>query len=732
MRRHGNIVRQLLAGSAFAAVGMFGMAVPAFAQDSAAEGVGDIVVTANKREQSLQKVPIAITAFDESGIREARIENFRDVVLRIPNFYADSVSRTQTSIAMRGAGSLEDSPGSDQAVALFVDEVYVGENSGLDFDFFDVERIEVLRGPQGTLFGRNVMGGAVSIVTRKPTAEPTASVEASFGRFNQLDVRGMVGGALVGDSLMGQLAFSSKNSNGYARNIFTGERQEQDDTQSIRGKLRFNPDDAFDLNLTVNYMRDKSKGIARKLTGDVPASLNQPLDLDVTQQNMDGGYDREASGVTLRMDYQLPIGTITSISAYRSGNHKTNVDLDATPFEIAEFKLQQNRIKQYSQELRLGGTAGNVDYVFGIYYLDVKLRRNEFLVVEGYPGSLFDEIAPGGTAAPEGRGQYINTTSYAGFGQFTWNVTDRLRLTGGARYTWEKKRGQTYCLQDGILCSAYVLDVGDKWRAFTPKATIDYDIGERAMVYATVARGFKGGGFASDFPDAASAIAGGSFDPEKAWSYEAGIKARWFDNKLQTNATIYRVDYSDLQVRQINGPFTIVGNAGKSRVKGAELEVIVRPADGLEIFGNYAYTDGKYKSLVLEGDDYSGNSLILTPKNAFTVGGSYRAEFEEGASLTLRGDVLYKSTSYLDVSNDPALTARYGGVVNLSATYVFPGEKWELSLFGKNVTNVRTMSTAQDYSVFFLSGDQLAAGQKVVATSYNRPATYGVSLRWKY
>ncbi|SEJ95068.1 iron complex outermembrane recepter protein [Sphingobium sp. AP50] len=703
----------------------------AFAQENN-QGFGDIVVTANKREQSLQKVPIAISAFDETAVRAARIENFRDVVLRIPNFYADSVSRTQTSIAMRGAGSLEDSPGSDQAVALFVDEVYVGENSGLDFDFFDVERIEVLRGPQGTLFGRNVMGGAVSIITRKPTTDTTATLEGTFGRFNQIDVRGMLGGALISDTVMGQIAFSSKNSDGYARNEVTGNRLERDNTQSVRGKLRFHPSEDFDANLSVNYMRDKSKGIARKLYGDVPAALNAPDQLDVTQQDMDGGYDRKAYGATLRLDYKLPIGTITSISAYRYGLHRTNVDLDGTPLEIAEFKLQQNRVKQLSQELRLGGTAGDLDYVLGVYYLNVKLRRNEFLTVEGYPGSLFDEIAPGGTVAPEGRGQYINTESYAGFGQFTWHVSDRLRLTGGARYSWEKKSGQTYCLQDGILCSAYLLDVSDHWSALTPKATIDFDVADGIMAYATVARGFKGGGFASDFPDAESARAGGSFDPEFAWSYEAGIKARWFDNHLQTNVTAYRVDYSDLQVRQINGPFTIVGNAGKSQVKGVELEIVARPFAGVEIFGNYAYTDGKYKSLVLEDADYSGNRLILTPKNSFTVGGSYTMEFDADSSLTLRGDVLYKSKSYLDVSNDDLLTAKYDGVVNLSASYLFGGGKWEVSLFGKNVTGVRTPSTAQDYSVFFLSGDDLAAGKRVIATSYNRPTTYGVTLRWKY
>jgi len=709
------------------------VAMPGFTQTQAPAPavLGEVIVTAQRREESLQKAPLAISAFSSETIQADRIEGLQDVVTRVPNFYSDAVSRTQGSLAMRGAGSLEDSPGSDQAVSLFIDEVYIGENSGLDFDFFDIERIEVLRGPQGTLFGRNSMGGAVSVITRRPTSEPEATMEMTVGRHDQMDLRGMVGGAVFGESVAGQIAFSSKDSGGYARNVVTGNRQGQEDSQNVRAKLRFNPSDALDVNLSANYMTDKSKGIPRKLTGDVPASLDAPEGLDTTQQNMDGGYDRQTSGVTLSVDYDIPVGTLTSISAYREGSHKTNVDLDGTPFELAEFKLQDNQVSQFSQELRLAGTAGAVDYVAGLYYLNVSLRRNEYLVVEGYPGSLFDELVPGGTDGEEGRGQHMNTESYAGFGQFTWNVSDRLRLTAGARYTWEEKSGETYCMQDGVLCSEYSLDVGDNWSAFTPKATIDFDVAEGIMAYAMASKGFKSGGFASDFPDAESAIAGGSFDPESAWSYEVGVKARWLEDRLQTNAAVYHVDYDDLQVRQIDGPFTIVGNAGKSSVDGVELEISARPMQGLDLFANYSYTDGSYDSLVLEGEDYSGNTLILTPKNAFTAGASYAFSTRNGGEVSLRGDYLYKSRAFLDVSNDPSMTAKYDGLVNASISYVFPNGKWDVSVFGQNITDVRTKTTAQNYSVFFLSLDQLLAGQQVIATSYNLPATYGLTVRWK-
>lgn len=692
------------------------------------QGLGDIVVTANRREESLQKVPVAIYAFGAEQIRAAKIEGFEDVVMRIPNFYSDSVSHTQQSIAMRGAGSLDDSPGTDQGVAMFVDDVYIGENSGLDFDFFDIERIEVLRGPQGTLFGRNVVGGAVNIITKAPPKEQQASVEIGYGRFDALSLRGMVGGPLIGDSVQGQIAFSVKNSNGYVDNQTTGQKQQRDDIKSFRAKLRYDDGGPFDATVGLNYMRDNSQGIARKLEGGPIPGIPLSPKRDTSDQSLNGGYDRETWGLTLNANYDLGPAVLTSITAYREGKHLSSVDLDATQLRIAEFNEQRNEISQFSQELRLAGESEALKWVVGLYYLNLDIQRTEDLFVQGAPGSFLEELT-GGAEFPEILGQQMRTKSFAGFGQATYSLAPSVRATAGLRYTTEKKAGSTYCILPGIQCGE-VFDVPSSktWNAFTPKFTLDVDLTPDVLGYATVARGFKSGGFISGVATAAEA--GTFFNPEYAWNYEAGIKARWLDNRLQTNITVYHVDYTDLQVRQFEGVSNNAGNAGKASVDGVEVELAARPVRGLDLFANYAYTDAKYDSLNLEGEDYSGNQMILTPKHAFTVGGSYTVDMADGGALTLRSDLQYKSKTQLDVSNNPALTAKYPGVLNGSLTYKFPNENWEISVFGKNLTNIRTKQTAQDYSVFFLPFDALVAGQTIVATSYNEPTTWGVSLRW--
>lgn len=724
----------LLTASALTLIGV----QPAVAQDIEGQaqpesnkqnsGLGEIVVTAQRREESLQKTPVAISAFGTEQIRAARIEDFQDVVMRIPNFYSDSVSHTQQSIAIRGAGSLDDSPGTDQGVAMFVDDVYIGENSGLDFDFFDVERIEVLRGPQGTLFGRNVVGGVVNIITQDPPRDPEASVELGYGRFDALSLRGMVGGPLIGDSIQGQFAFSVNDSSGYIENLTTGERQQRDDIKSFRAKLRYADGGPFDATLGLNYMRDNSQGIGRKIEGGPIPGIELSPKLDKTNQNLNGGYNRETWGTNLHANYDLGGAVLTSITAYREGKHLTSVDLDSTPLRVAEFDEQRNEIEQFSQEFRLAGESDALKWVIGAYYLNLHIQRTEQLFVQGAPGSYISDITGGG-AFPEILGQEIRTKSYAGFGQATYSITPSLRATAGLRYTSERKAGRTYCILPGVQCGElYDVPVGKTWDAFTPKFTLDYDVTPDILAYATIAKGFKSGGYISGVATAAEATS--YFNPEYAWNYESGVKARWLDDRLQTNVTVYHVDYTDLQVRQFEGVSSIAGNAGKASVDGVEVELAARPFYGLDLFANYAYTDAKYDKLILEGEDYSGNQMILTPKHAFTVGGSYKLDLADGSALTLRSDLQYKSLTQLDVSNNPALTAKYPGLLNGSINYEFANGTWELSVFAKNITNVRTKQTAQDYSAFFLPLDDIIAGRTIVSTSYNEPATWGVALRW--
>jgi len=707
------------------------LVTPAFAQDTNEArqgGLDEIVVTAERRETSLQKTPVAVSALGGEFIRDARIDDVSDVTTKVPGLVINYVTGTQAQIALRGAGSQVDGPFADQAVAIFVDDVFIGEEAGIDFDLFDIERIEVLRGPQGTLFGRNVVGGAVNIITRSPSSNPDAVIEATYGRFDQLDIRGMVSGPLILDTLAAQLSFSSKNSDGAFYNATTGNRVGAADEQSMRLKFRFTPNDRTKFDLTGNYSRNKGFGAPADLSGDVGSIAMFDPSPNVVNMNVDGGYNRKTWGVTGRLEHDFNGIVLTSISAYREGEHETVFDTDATAFRTIEF-TQRNDIQQFSQELRLTGESDALQWVAGLYYLNLDITKIEDVFVAGAPGSILEAIT-GGATFPEQLGQEAHTRSYAAYAQGTYSLTDRLRATAGLRYSYDKKFGRAFCIIPGIQCGeVYDVPLSESWDAFTPKFTLDYDLADDALVYATVSRGFKGGGFPASSPDPASAVV--PYNPEYAWNYEIGLKSRFLDNRLQANITAFRVEYSDLQTQQLDGARIIIRNAGKAHVNGIELELAARPVPQLDLFANYAYLDAVYDRLVIETDDFSGNRINFTPKHSLSAGGSYRWDFANDSSIVFRADVSRRSKVFHEPSNPAKGAVKYDALANASLTYGLPGGSWEVALWGKNIFNERYQLTALERSVFLLPAANFLAGDQVFYGAYNEPSTYGVTIRWK-
>ncbi len=695
--------------------------------DSAQFGLGDIIVTAQKREQSLQKTALAVSVLGAGALENDRIVDFGQVGARIPGFSMSQPIKTQTTIAIRGAGSVEDSAGADQAVGVFIDDVYMGNPSTFDFDLFDLERIEILRGPQGTIFGKNVVGGALNIITRNPGDEVVAKTEVTLGRFNRFDVRGSLSGPLVEDELSGLISFSSRSSDGYTFNTFTGKRLDQDDQVSGRAKLRWTPGDRIEVLVGGDYSRDKSYGISRIYLGPALPVVGTITEPGRVSQDLDGGYDRTMWGANARISYKLDQGEIVSVTAYRESQHNTATDADGTPFPAVHFTDIDADIKQFSQELRLSNKIGDLDYIAGIYYFFNDYARIESLHLEGPPGSFLDTVA--GIPFPEILGQRIKTKSYAAFLQGTYHVADAIRLTAGARYTWEKKYGNTVCILPGLQCGeVYDVAVSKHWSAVTPKFTIDADLADGIFGYATVSRGFKSGGFASGFELPASAEV--PFDPEYAWNYELGLKTRFFDNRLQVNIAGYYVDYTDLQVRFFNGTGqTIVGNSGSSTNKGVEIEMVALPARGLDLWLNYAYQKGKYKELVLEGEDFGGNTTIFTPKHSLSFGASYTLETAGGSEIKFSGDYTYKSLAYTTPENDPLQGTKYDGIVNASISYTFPNKQWEIQLWGKNLTNERVRLGTSRFGLFVLPVNDFLNGEPSYQSHFGPPTTWGVTVR---
>jgi len=695
----------------------------------------EVIVTAQKREESLQKTALAVSVMSGTFLEDNRIDDFIEVTSRIPGFSVTGPAKTQPGIALRGAGSLEDSAGIDQAVGIFIDDVYISAPSAFDSDLFDLERVEVLRGPQGTLFGKNVVGGAINFITRNPTQEKEASLQATYGRFNRFDVRGSVSGPLIDDELFGLISFSSRNSDGYTYNEFTDNMLDQDNEVSGRSKLLWTATEDFEILLSADYYRDKSYGISRAFLGPV-APIIGTLNTDplVVNHDQDGGYDRTIWGMSAKMSYSFDDGgEIVSITAYRNSEQRSIFDLDGTTAPTLHFDSSADS-DQFSQELRYVNDWGDLDYIVGLYYFDADNSQLESFEVEGQPGSLFaaliESIIGVNIPLPETLGQNISTKSYAIFAEGTYSFSDTFRVTLGGRYTWEDKSGNTFCSVPGFQCelSAYDVDVGDSWSAFTPKLTVAVDITDEILGYATVSNGFKSGGFVTGTE--AEALL--TFDPEEVWNYELGLKSRWFEDRLQVNVAGYFAEYSDLQFRFSRPDGLPDAGTADTENYGLEVEVMAIPIEGLDVWANYAYQEGEYTDLLIDGEQLAGNRTILTPKHSLSLGSAYTVYFSDGGSLTLAGDYTHKSLSLVDPSGDERTGQEINGLVDAYIAYTFPDEAWEIKFSGKNLTNEGLQTTISSPGVFVIPALDTLSGATTYNTHYSAPITWAVTVSFRY
>jgi iron complex outermembrane receptor protein len=695
----------------------------------------EVIVTAQLREQSLQDVPISIKALGAGEIAAKKIDDIGDIMYEVPGLSVYSFLPSQVNPSIRGAWSLNDAPGVDQSVAMFLDGVYIGQTGFFSFDLFDIERIEVLKGPQGTLFGRNVTGGALSVVTSNPPDAFDASFEGTVGDYGQREIQGIVGGPLS-EALSGQIAFSWKESDGFYTNITDGKDVEARDRFGVRGKLRYDVNDAVELVLSAEFLRDKTQGSAFDLTGDPLPYMgteafgpNDKVTLDFL-----GGLDNETQAYTGTITVDTSIGTITSITAYRESDNQVAADPDGT--DVVEFEaVDDDQIEQFSQELRLAGQANNIDYVGGLYFVNVEHERIQNRLFDGAPGSLF-EIFLWPEPVLEVDGQDIETTSYAAYGEITYTFERGLSLTGGIRYTKDEKTGTSFCTSGGpfVLCPSPALTISHdgSWDAITPRFVAQYEFSDDFMAYGSYSRGFKSGGFPLNIfdPDPQA-----EFKPEYADNYEVGIKSRHWDQRLQMNLAIFRTEYTDLQVIEIDSStgHTFAANAGEATTQGVELDLNVALTNALYVYGNYSYLDSEYKSLQLEGSDYSGNETPLTPEHSFNVGAEYTWDLPgDAGEVALRTNVLYKSRYFLSVDNDPNRTAKLDHIVNAGISYTTPGERWEFSLWGKNLTDERTFWITSDRGIFIQEAGDFFAGAQTYTVRYTDPRTWGATVRWNY
>jgi iron complex outermembrane receptor protein len=732
----------------------------------------DIVVTAQRRETLLQTTPVAVSAFAGNTLAENKIFTVADLASAVPAFSLTAGTPLDVELNVRGVTNTRlDSPSADPSVGTFLDGVYVGRTGDLNFDLYDLERIEVIRGPQGVLLGKNVVGGALNIVTAKPSFQKSASLLLSYGNYDAVLAAGHATGRLS-DSVAGRLSFQVRTHSGYGEDILHNREVETLDSYQGRAQLLYHADaSTWTARAVIDYNKDSSNGInvvaipstlercegsylrtnctrpwssLRRYLGltdprvNVAQSVQYAGDASPTQQFM------KRRGVGLMLDVQKDFGgfSFNSLTGYRDGRGRQLYDqTGAGPealgwdrarwaaytafvtqtrpagttanglFLFAEPVNEDASIKQFSQELRLTSTDkdSRVDWIAGVYLKKDSIDKVDHFIGETFLGGPLATLS--GESLWNNRGDVEN---YAAFAQLGLKLTDRLKLSAGVRYTRDKKDGTVSgtAIETGDrfnpldprpltpLAATFTRGGGfstpyeQSWSKTTPQATLEYTHSRDLFLYATVATGFKGGGY--DDTPANAAQAQTPYDPEKATNYEAGFKSTLFERRLRLNVSGFYMDYKDLQVVQTNAAClcNLTDNAASATLKGVEGELELDAGGGLRIFASGSYVDAKYEDFLETAInpstgqrlDSSGNRLQRTPATQLSGGfdlttrlGKWRDGFNLRVNYTWQGDLKWATDNIAEEPSYGLLDARLGvGPKN---------EKWQVSAYAKNLTD---------------------------------------------
>ena len=774
-KKRGLII--LLAGAAMVLPGL-AVAQEQEQEQGASEGIGDIVVTAQRREQNLQDVPVAVTAFSGETLADLGIHASSDIANVVPNVEIGlpGGAGNQPLIYIRGVGLSDTNRNNSGPNGVYMDEVYISSPSAQTFALFDLERVEVLKGPQGTLYGRNATGGAINFISAKPSRDFQAQGSLSYGSFDTITGEAAVGGPLS-DSVRVRLAGTGTHSNGYIHNLLTGRRENGQGSFALRGQIAADLTENIDTLINVHGGRVNVRSPQFRSLGMIDPDTGDTCGIAAIQANQcgnvlgyvspdgfyDGMYDRsdrlksKSWGVAGRLNWHLGDVTLTSISAYDYDDKLHQEDSDASPNRLLHLDYAV-RSKTFTQELRLSGSTGSVNWVGGVYYLHEVLKQNQ-------TGDVFGELralTPEGGADPEGLttggapvifSRTLNrqtTEAAAVFGQAEIELTPALRATIGARYNYERKRflaaarfedkfmtfsdGDggfvTEELPGGIL-PLYSFDNRKSFDNFSFKVGLDYDLTDDVMAYATVSTGFKSGGFNGgylSFDPVEAEEQAKPFNEETLTAYEIGLKSTLFDRRLRFNTAAFYYDYKDLQLYTLTNcgqvgciPVSALANAANAAIYGAELEMIAKPVDRLNITMNLGLLKTKIKEFVSAGTDYSGNRMPLSPKVNFSGVVNYEIPLSSGIALALQPAVSYRSSHFFSTDNNPLLRQSGYWLVDGRVAVKDEDGRWEAAFFARNLTRKKYINFAVDLADFGF-----------VEQFQGQPRMFGAEVRFKY
>lgn len=709
---------------------------PAERDSKASPLLQSVVVTAQKREESIQEVPITVNAIDGQTLLDANAGLTAGEITRfIPNASAATLDNHGfPRWFLRGIGTGQPSLDNVSPIGYYVDEVYLGPILMSGGPLFDIARVEVLPGPQGTLWGKNSPGGAISVVSRKPEFDNNGWVKATVGSFNQKLVQGAINAQLIEDKLATRISFSSENRDQWSKNITKGKRGELED-QAIRWQLLGQLSENLDALLNVHY---------RKYTQDEQTSYTfyapkgtGGIQFPSRVYNFNGPSEttHEQSGAVLTLNWDLKGYTLTSITGFEQVKSFSQSDADNGP-TTDNRSVSSQEARQFSQEIRFASPREDrFNWITGLHYYKSQLD-----------GSSITNSRTAAGSNPPGyyNGTWSSETDSLGiFGSATYNFTDKFALTGGVRWNKESKDIDQYRYRGalrayttshwwnpanggGALAELVNYDNDRTWREVTWDVTPEYKFNDNIRGYLRIAKGFRGGGYITSASQKEDA---GTFDPEFIISYEAGLKSEWLGGRLLANGAVFYYDYDDIQINvyrwdvQQAAAVSRMQNAGSAAVKGAEFSLQAVPVDNLKLHFSLGLLNTEYKEyLDGRGGDFSGNSFARAPSISAVLGGSYKFNLPKG-SLVLGGDVNTRSNfhfSSIDPHNPVQQHAGYT-LVNLRASYIFPDERIKLTAYVDNATD-------KDY----WQATQNTANSNLVGRAMAAPRTVGASLQFDW
>jgi len=711
-----------------------GLAAPALmAQEESREMVlEEVIVTATKREEVENRLPVAISVISAQELKDRTVVLLEDAITNVPNLVVESNVSSGPNIAIRGVNSSTNNLGIEAGVGMQVDGVVLGRPSYFNTALIDVERIEVLRGPQGTLYGKNTTGGLINVVTNKPTQEYEAAGDVTFGNYDMQQIRGHISGGMS-DGVSGRLAFTSVDRDGWAEDRTPGNGDLQTiDFIGARGHLLVEPSDDLSLLFTAFYSKDGGIQNFQDVIAGPLFALDGSDGFDRSIANNERNhFDREISGLSANIDWGVRDLTFSSVTAVLTNDWSNLNDQDYTELDVLATGSDQEA-DQFTQEFRIASdTDGAFSWIAGLFYFDQENSGvNRATLGESVPPLIGAPYFPGYQEAVNTIAA-IDTQSIAGFVSGTWKFTDQWTLTAGIRYTDEEKEldyeqtVEVYEVAPGVplgIIYAFAPPIAPTHQELSDSepsgdVSLSFAASEDVQIYGRLARGFKAGGF--DSTTGASPDPGDlRFAPETIDSFELGYKAFLADRRVRFNAAAFYLDWKDKQEQFFNGVNFITSNAASASNMGVELEIDAYLTPDLILSGAIGHQDAEYDDFndTATGVDNSGNVLPYSPEWTGFLALDYTYGMASGWLLNLRGEARYNDKAYADSVNDERWATEAYTNIDARIGVTSPSGKFGIALWGKNLTE-------EDY---------LLGGFEFFGTSYaaiNAPRTYGIELR---